>query len=223
MPKQPRVTVGGLVYHVLNRANAQMRLFRSNADYAAFEKVLLEAHQQVPMRILACCVMPNHWHLVLWPREDGELSDYMHWLTLTHTQRWHAAHNTTGTGHIYQGRYKSFPVQSDTHFLTVCRYVERNALSAGLVTRAEDWRWGSLWVRTYGDPEQKAILSKGPRKWPEGWLEMVNTSESGAEEDTLRQCISRGRPFGGPGWVQQTCRELGIEPSLRPRGRPRKG
>src|SRR6266850_1096513 len=97
------------------------------------------------MRVLAYCVMPNHWHLVLWPRADGDFSHYVGWLTLTHTQRWHAYQHTVGTGHLYQGRFKSFPVQTDEHVLTVCRYVERNPVRAGLVPQAEHWRWGSLW------------------------------------------------------------------------------
>jgi putative transposase len=89
--------------------------------------------------------MPNHWHLLLWPRRDGELSEILRWITVTHTQRWHAHHRTAGTGPVYQGRFKSFPVQTDAHFLTVARYVERNALRAKLVPRAEDWQWSSIW------------------------------------------------------------------------------
>ena len=111
--------MGGIVYHVLNRASAGMSLFEDAGDYAAFERVLAEAHEQVPMRTAAYCVMPNHWHFVFWPRNDGELSPFMQWLTGTHTTRWHAAHGTTGMGHLYQGRFKSFPIQSDNHYLTV--------------------------------------------------------------------------------------------------------
>jgi putative transposase len=85
------------------------------------------------MRILAYCVIPNHFHLVLWPHQDGALSEFMRWLTMTHTQRWHAAHQTAGTGPMYQGRFKSFPVQSDDHFYSVCRNVEPNPLRAKLV------------------------------------------------------------------------------------------
>ena len=90
------------------------------------------------------CLMGNHWHLVVWPREECELPRFVGWLTLTHTQRWHAHRKSTRSGHLYQGRFKSFPVQDDDHFHTVSRYVERNALRANLVKRAEDWRWGSL-------------------------------------------------------------------------------
>ena len=151
LPREPSswddpadVAEGGLVYHALNRANARQTIFDDDGDYEAFERVLAEAVDRHVMRLLAYCVMPNHFHLVLWPRADGDLSRFMRWLTLTHTQRWHAHHHTAGTGHLYQGRFRSFPVQDDGHLLTLCRYVERNALRAGLVGRAEDWRWGSL-------------------------------------------------------------------------------
>src|SRR3989442_8959181 len=141
MGRPLRPAAANLIFHVLNRANGRLRLFDDEEDYAAFERVLTQACERVPMRLLAYCVMPNHWHLVLWPRGEGDLSRFMSWLTLTHTQRWHAFHQSVGTGHLYQGRFKSFVVQADDHLLTVCRYVERNALRAKLVERAEDWRW----------------------------------------------------------------------------------
>jgi putative transposase len=138
--------LGGFAYHCLNRGNGRAAIFRKDGDYQAFERVLAESLEHVPgMRLVVYCLMPNHWHLVLWPRRDGELSDFLHWLTLTHTQRWHAHHHEVGGGHLYQGRFKSFPIHEDEHFLTVCRYVERNALRARLVAKAEAWRWGSLW------------------------------------------------------------------------------
>ena len=140
MPRRLRFQPGGHVYHVLNRATARSQIFSSEQDYVAFERVLQVAGQRVPVRLLAYCVMPNHWHLLVWPQNDGDLSEYMRWLTVTHTQRWHLAHGTAGTGPLYQGRYKSFPVESDDHFYRVCRYVERNPLRANLVSRAECWR-----------------------------------------------------------------------------------
>jgi putative transposase len=159
-------------------------LFRKEGDYAAFEKVLQEGLEWQPMRVLAYCVMPNHWHMVLWPRRDGELSEYLRWVTVTHTQRWHAHHHTAGTGPLYQGRFKAFPVQSDEHLLTVCRYVERNALRANLVKRAEAWRWSSLWRRQQEDASWLADL---PTPRPRSWLEFVNGAQTEAEVAALRQ------------------------------------
>jgi len=136
MPRRPRAASGGYVYHVLNRAVGRATLFDKPTDYLAFAKVLRQAQDWLPVRLLAYCVLPNHWHLVLWPAHDGDLSEHLRWLTVTHTQRWHAHRHTAGTGPLYQGRFKSFPVQEDDHLLTVCRYVERNALRAGLLARA---------------------------------------------------------------------------------------
>ena len=133
------------MYHVLNRANARLPIFDKPEDYEAFERVLVEGVQRYDMRLLAFCLMPNHWHMLVWPREDGDLSRFMGWITLTHTQRWHAHRGSAGTGHVYQGRFKSFPVREDDHFYTVGRYVERNAHRAGLATRAEAWRWNGAW------------------------------------------------------------------------------
>ena len=140
MARRLRVAAGGVVYHVLNRAVGRNRIFDDEGDYLAFEKVLLQAHGCSAMPLLAYCVMPNHWHLVVSPRKDGELSHYLRWLSVTHTQRWHARRGSAGTGPLYQGRFKSFPIQEDKHFLLVCRYVERNPVRAGLSTKAAGWR-----------------------------------------------------------------------------------
>lgn len=214
------MAAGGYVYHVLNRAVARATLFHQSGDYAAWEKVLREAHARLPLRVLAYCLMPNHWHLVLWPHHDGELSEFLRWLTVTHTQRWHAHYHSSGSGPLYQGRFKAFPVQADEHFLTVCRYVERNPLRAGLVGRAEQWRWSSLWHRSHGSAP--AWLSAWPVPVPEGWSDCVQRPETAAELRALRQAVQRGCPFGEARWQERTVKELGLESSLRPRGRPRK-
>src|SRR5687767_14159928 len=177
MPRKERAQRGGVVYHVLNCANGRAEIFESPEDFGAFERTIREARERVAVRFLSYCVMPNHWHLVLWPHGDGELSEFMRWLTMTHTQRWHAAHGSSGTGHLYQGRYKSFPVECDRHLLVVCRYVERNPLRAGLVTRAEHWRYSSLWRRQNGDPNVVRFLDEWPVERPTNWLELVNDAE----------------------------------------------
>jgi putative transposase len=123
MPRRLRHAVGGYVYHVLNRAVGRFKLFPKATDFDAFVRVLAEAQDWTRMRLLAYGVLSNHWHLVVWPKKDGELSDFMRWLTVTHTQRWHACHHTQGTWPVYQGRFKAFPVAEDAHLLTLLRYV----------------------------------------------------------------------------------------------------
>lgn len=220
MGRPLRAAAGEVIYHVLNRANARLPIFEKPSDFEAFERVLVEAHARMATRILAYCVMPNHWHLVLWPQRDGELSEFMAWVTLTHTQRWHAHHLSAGPGHLYQGRFKSFPVQADDHFLVVCRYVERNALRAGLVVRAEEWRWSSLWRRAQGRHAALAWLAPWPIERPRNWLDWVNEPQTEAELEALRCGVQRGRPYGSGTWVRRIAGKLGLESTLRPRGRP---
>jgi putative transposase len=224
MARTARVAPGGLVYHVLNRSAAHTKLFRSERDYEAFERVMLEAHAKHPLRVLAWCVMPTHWHFVVWPERDGEVTSFFRWLAHTHAMRWRVARRTVGYGPLYQGRFKSFPIQRDDHLLTVCRYVERNALTAGLTDDARAWRWGSLWAREHGAEALRA-MSSSP-EWPvrrrADWAEHVNAPVTAKEVDRVRVSIRRGRPFGDERWVVRTAEELELAHTLRPEGRPPK-
>ena len=148
---------------------------------------------------LAYCLMPNHWHLVLWPEESGALGRFITWLTLTHTQRWHARHGSAGAGHLYQGRYKSFLVQADRHLLNVCRYVERNPVRAGLVSGAQEWSWGSLWRRECGHGLE--LLSNWPLARPDDWLQFVNRARGGSG--------TRDAARVGTAWATFRCSPVG--------------
>ena len=212
--------MGGYAYHALNRSVGRATLFQKDGDYAAFEKVMREAKDWQPMRILGYCLMPNHWHLVLWPEKDGDLSEFLRWLTVTHTQRYHAHYHSSGTGPLYQGRFKSFPIEEDEHLLTVLRYVERNALRASLVRRAENWRWSSLWHRV--QRAAATLLDEGPVPLPARWREYVNRAETEAELEALRRSLRRGCPFGTASWVEQAAKRLGLQSTMRPPGRPKK-
>lgn len=215
--------MGGYVYHVLNRANARVQIFDNDEDYRLFEKVLEEAAERENVEVLAYCIMPNHWHIVLAPKNDGDLTEFMKWLSNTHTKRWHALKKTTGQGHLYQGRYKSFVCQEDAHFLALARYVERNAKKANLVRRAEDWKWSSVWRRERGTRKQKKLLARWPVSMPRNYLTWLNEPQSPEEEEALEKSIERDRPYGEDTWVTKLAQKLGLESTLRPRGRPRKG
>ena len=220
MPRPARYSTGGMVLHVLNRGVGRKTLCESDGDYLALEKVVEEALRIRSMRICAYCLMPNHWHFVLWPERDGDLPAFMQQLTNTHVKRWKQYHGEIGDGHLYQGRYKRFPVQTDEYFYQVVRYVERNALRANLVTRAEAWRWSSLGRAEREDPAPP-MLSAWPLPRPTNWLQIVNQPQSEGELKALRRCVSRGCPLGDRDWVAATAGRLGLESTLRPRGRPR--
>ena len=198
MPRRPRFTKANYVYHVLNRGAKKALLFMKPADYRAFERLLLEAKAHVPIRILAYCLMPNHWHLLLWPFRDGDISRFVKWLTTAHAARWNRSHNCVGHGAVYQSRFKSIPIEHGPHLFWTWRYVERNALRANLVTRAEEWRWCSLSRRLRGETDD---LDDGPIALPQDWIDVVNIPQTEAELQEFRSKVSLDRPFGRPGWL----------------------
>jgi putative transposase len=200
-------------------------MFYSGKDYHAFLKVLLETMQRFPgVQILALCIMPNHWHLVLQPSGDGELSAFMRWLTQTHTQRWRHAKHTVGYGPLYQGRFKSFIVQQDRHFLAVCRYVERNPLRARkkLADRAQDWRWNSAWLRMNPQSDFAQLLSEWPVPRPANWLSLLNEAQAESDERQVRLSMERNRPMGNENWIHRMVKKLALEHTMRSPGRPKK-
>lgn len=223
MPRITRTDIGEEIYHVLNRSNARAQIFDNDQDYRIFESILAQAVEKFDMRLLAYCVMPNHWHLVVCPKQDGDLSKFMGWLSNTHTRRWHASKKTIGEGHLYQGRYKSFLCQKDNYFLTLVRYVERNAKKANLCQFAQDWPWSSLRRREKGSPEQKNILSSWPINIPSNYLLSVNQDQNTNEENTIENSILKSNPYGNTDWVEKVVKDFGLEQTLRRIGRPKNG
>ena len=223
MPRAIRTDIGNYCYHIINRANARLPIFFKEEDYVLFEQVLEEAKEKYNMRVLTYCLMPNHFHLVLHPRDDGDLGKFMQWLTLTHTQRWHQTKNTKGTGHLYQGRYKSFLIEEDNHLLSVIRYVERNALRAKLVKKAENWKFCSLWRRFYGNTQKKKLLSEWPISEPKDYLSFVNIPQSKEEEESIRLSVVKGKPYGNENWSIKIIKKFGLESTVRLPWRPKKG
>ncbi len=223
MPRPPRITVAGVPYHLLNRRVLRLELFQKPADYAAFERILNEglARPDAPA-LLAWCLMPNHWHLVVRPKSATNLSAWMQWLSVTHTHRWHQHYHSAGHGPLYQGRFKSFPIQEDHRLLTVIRSVEANALRAGLAPTAEAWAWGSLRERTRPSADRRGMLAALPVDLPAGWVNMVNEQGKEAQVESIRQSIRRGTPFGEDSWADCKAKSMGLDMTQRPRGRPRK-
>ncbi len=218
MPRPPRQIFANECYHILNRANRKAEVFHEAADYHAFIHLIAKAQLHIEVPIFALCLVPNHVHFVVRPNGNDDITRWMHWLFTTHARHYHEKHRTTG--HVWQGRYKHFPVQGDHHLLALMRYVERNSLRAKLVGRAEEWRWGSLNWRQCDAPPLK--LADPPMPLPSVWIEFVNQPQTAAELQAIRTCVNRQRPFGDTDWVKARAHDAGLEQSLSEVGRPRR-
>ena len=196
--------MGQFVFHVFNRAIESTVLFREPADYDAFLGIVREAATRCPMRILAYAVMPNHWHMIVWPEADGELSAFMKWMTETHARRWRDWRASTGRGAVYQGRFKAVPIQCDSHLLRACHYVERNPLRGRLVAAAEDWPWTSAYL--LGTSGARPVLAPWPVAKPADWAEMLNVPEPRLDE--IRRSFRKGIPFGNITWREGAMNRL---------------
>lgn len=218
MPRTARAIEAGLIYHVLNRANGRMRLFEDPEQYADFEQILAEGLQRYPVELFTYCLLPNHWHLVLRPQTDQAVGRLLGWVGVTHVRRYHARRRSRYGGHLYQGRFKCFPVQDGHHFLRVCRYIEANPVRAKLVARAEAWPWSGLWRRQQRKTDLP--LAVWPEERPRHWSGLVNAAMEAEELQVLRVSVQRGRPYGAADWVAASAKRLGLEYTLRSPGRP---
>jgi len=218
MPRTRRAAVGGVIYHVLNRGNGRMQIFRKPGDYRAFVGLMIDAKQRAAVDVFGYCLMPNHWHIILRPAGDTDLAAYFSWLTNTHVKRYRSHYQRT-SGHLYQGRFKSFPVQEQDYFLSLTRYVEANPLRAKLVTRAQDWPWSSL---ACDRDVSKSLLAPWPVPRPSDWAARVNQLVDASAARRLTTSFERSQPFGSPTWTSRTASQMGIEHTIRPRGRPKK-
>ena len=218
MPRFSRPKLAGYCAHIVTRGNERATVFHSPPDYAIFAGLMRAAQERIALELFAWCLMPNHIHLVVRPRTNDDLPRWMHWLLTTHAQRHRTRHVTSG--HIWQGRYKSFPIQKDAHLLRVLRYVERNPVRAGLVPSSHDWRWSSLSART-APVETLPLLAESPVPLLTPWVEWVDMPLSDEELNVIRDSVRQGHPLGDPAWTRGTNERTGLRDTVRSPGRPR--
>jgi REP-associated tyrosine transposase len=154
--------------------------------------------------------MPNHFHFVIEASHQQSLSRFMQWLLTSHVRRYHKHYGSSG--HVWQGRFKSFPVQRDEHLLMVVRYVLQNPVRSGLVASVNDWPWSSCRRSELADP--------CPVEVEANWLTQVDEPLSAAQLASIRESVNRQRPFGETDWQTKIASLFGLESTMRPRGRP---
>ncbi len=211
MPRRPRGELRGEVHHLLNRGNNRQTLFHKDSDYRCLVECMRVAKVKVPVRIFAFVIMSNHFHLVAQSKDIDTLSRFMHtWMT-THRARYRL--DNEGSGHIWQDRFRAFPVQGDGHFLTVARYVLQNPVRANLVENAFDYPWTSLRHPNLIDAWPVAVPSL------RSWLAEPTPADRLSD---LRTSVRRQLPYGDSAWTKRTRAALGLPPSAPRRGRPPK-
>jgi len=212
MPRRTQAGSAGLIFHVTNRGVRRLRLFDDVDDYRVFVGCVSEALERVPLDLYAFCVMPNHFHLIVRPTADADLTHFMRLMTLRHSKRWHRRRGSRGGGAVYQGRYRAFPIETERYFYAACRYVEANPLRAKLVQRAEDWPWSSFHQRVKNC--QLLRLSTWPILPPADWADRVN-AVSHEETCRLRASSRSNLPLGGEAWTVAVATLLGTTRGLR--------
>ncbi|HXK27786.1 MAG TPA: transposase [Candidatus Binatia bacterium] len=210
MPRIPRGQQAGFVYHVINRGNGRGTVFHKAQDYQAFLSILGLAKARHPVKIFAFSLMPNHFHFVIESSHHQSLSQFMQWLLTSHVRRYHKHYGSSG--HVWQGRFKSFPVQRDEHLLMVLRYVLQNPVRSGLAASVDDWPWSS-WCRS-------GLAAPCPVEVEANWIAKVDEPLSAPELASIRESVNRQRPFGEKNWQTQIASLFGLESTMRPRGRP---
>ena len=217
MPRIPRGDSADGIYHIINRGNMRIQVFNDAEDYEHFLELLYKSAEKEKVAIHAYCLMPNHFHLLLSPEGEGSLSRMMQWLMTSHVRYYHRKNKTSG--HVWQGRYKSFIVQKDSYYIEVMRYIEANALRAGLVEKAEDWIYGSLYARI----STWAHLSESLVELGDDWKDNVNMTMQIDELEKIRNSVNRQAPLGKDEWQIVVASQHGLLPTLGNRGRPKKG
>jgi putative transposase len=226
MPRPLRPIAEGLIYHVINRGNGRQPVFFRDEDYLAFLTALGDLKERKPFELYGYCLMTNHIHLLLLPLEVP-VSRIVQSLLVSHTQRYHRCHKTCG--HVWQGRFKSPVVQDDEHLLCVLRYIEANPLRAAIVAAAGDYRWSSFAAHGLGEanglldavPAYEALAAY-PAVRCRRWSAYVHQEPPEAELAAIRRSNERGLPYGEAPWVARLAKQLDLDLTIRPRGRPRK-
>ena len=226
MPRPLRPIADGLVYHVINRGNGRQSVFLADEDYLAFLKAIGDLKERKPFDLYGYCLMPNHIHLLLRPREVP-ISRIVQSLLVSHTHRYHRRHKTCG--HVWQGRFKSPVVQDDDHLLCVLRYIEANPLRAKLIAAAGEYRWSSF--ATPGQGAANDLLDPVPAYEAlaayravrcRRWSAYVHQTPPETEFKSIRRSNATGLPYGDSSWVKRLANRLKLDLAIRPRGRPRK-
>ena len=204
MARMARVVAAGVPHHVTQRGNRRQQVFFSDDDYLAYRALLAQSCRDAGVAVWAYCLMPNHVHLIMVPRDEDGLRAA---LADAHRRYSRAVNFREGwRGYLWQGRFASFPM--DENYLLACaRYVELNPVRARLVARPRDWRWSSARAHLSGD-DDKLVRAAPLLSRVDDWKAFLGEGLDGVAREAIRSAERTGRPLGGEGFVRRLEKRL---------------
>jgi len=217
MARIARVVIPGNPHHVVQRGVRAMDVFYSDADRKLYLKLLSERAKHYGLKFWAWCLMSNHVHLVVVP--DAETSMARAIGEAHRRYAWQVNMRQDVRGHLFQARFFSYPIQTDKNLLAVIRYVELNPVTAGIVSRADHYRWSSAVHHVTGKPDR--LVTSGPvREMVPNWRRFLSAEVDNARKSKeIERHLKTGRPFGESSWVAELEEVTGRNLTPRKRGR----
>ena len=228
MPRQARIILRNTPHHIVQRGHNRQAVFIEDADYRYYIATLREWKEELNIKVYGYCLMTNHVHLIIDPCDDEDnLGKFMKRLAGRQTRYVNALERRTGS--LWEGRYKSSPIETDTYLLACSRYVELNPVNAGMVKQASDYEWSSyrqkagvekeMWVDN--DPIYIG-LSKDKNERMQRYKKYINQPVPEEEKQLIGGALQRGQLTGTHRFVEEVERRLGIRVEQRKQGRPKK-
>lgn len=187
MPRTARKLADRAYYHIINRGNNKQTIFRTRLDFLVFLALLKEAKRRYPLSLLGFCLMPNHFHLVIYAREAEHVRAFIHWAMTCFAHYYHEKNKTSG--HLWQGRFKSFLIEQEEYLIIALRYVENNPVRAGMVRSSRDWEWSSIkhhCLRSYDE-----FIDPPPFTVPNDWPDLVDMPLTLKEFEAIKKRNNR--------------------------------
>lgn len=213
-----RIVVPNTPHHVIQRGNRNQRVFFEDDDRRIYLEILGSFCRREKIKIWCYCLMDNHVHLIAVPGEPGNLRRAIGETHKKYTSMINGRYNWKG--HLWQGRFLSYPLD-ETHLYNCMKYIERNPVRAGLVSRPEYYPWSSAAAHVFGIPDE--ILSPLPRAFQiEDWPAYLGSKETEKEIYTFREHARSGKPLGDEAFIKKLESCLGVKIQGRKPGRPKK-
>lgn len=226
MPRTRRVVLSNHPHHVIHKGHNGDAVFENVGDRQFYLDTLAALKLELNCRLLSYCLMTNHVHLIIDPGDDcGRLGRLMQRLAGRYTCFFNRVKDRSGT--VWNGRFRSSPVQTESYLMRCCRYVDLNPVRAGIVATPDQYRWSSYNEKTGRQPpwliDEDACYRRLGQTLPErqrSYGRWVHAAVGRDEEQAIRAAVRRSLLTGDRGFVDQVEREVGRRIEPKRRGRP---